>query len=93
LGAVHRNSLSGGRNLEMALIRVEIEQFEWEGNVLIHLPTGAAFAWQNGNTRTGAVTTEWGKAADVLANGDEFDPSEIDILARHLMKEHEGAAI
>jgi hypothetical protein len=93
LGAVHRNSFSGGRNLEMALIRVEIEQFEWEGNVLIHLPTGAAFAWQNGKTRTGAVTTEWGKAADVLASGDEFDPSEIDILARHLMKEHEGVAI
>jgi hypothetical protein len=92
LGAVHRNSFSGGRNLEMALIRVEIEQFEWEGNVLIHLPTGAAFAWQNGKTCTGAVTTEWGKA-DVLASGDEFDPSEIDIVARHLMKEHEGVAI
>ena len=34
----------------MALIPVEIEQFEWEGNVLIHVPTGAAFAWQNGKT-------------------------------------------
>jgi hypothetical protein len=77
----------------MALIPVEIEQFEWEGNVLIHLPTGAVFAWQNGKTRTGAVTTDWGKAADVLASGDEFDPNEIDILARHLMKEHEGVVI
>ena len=77
----------------MAIIRVEIEQFEWTGNVLVHLPTGAAFSWQNGNTRTGAVRTEWAKAADVLSSGDEFDPSEIDILARSLMKEHEGAAI
>ena len=77
----------------MALIRVEIEQFEWEGNVLIHVPTGAAFAWQNGKTRTGAVTTEWGTAGDVLASGDEFDPDEIDVLARRLMEEHQGASI
>ena len=76
----------------MGIIRVEIEQFEWAGNVLIHLPTGAAFSWQNGTVRTGEVTTEWGEAADVLANGDEFDPSEIDILARHVMREHEGDA-
>jgi hypothetical protein len=77
----------------MAIIRVEIQQFEWIGNVLVHLPTGAAFSWQNGNTRTGAVSTEWAKAADVPSSGDEFDPREIDILARSLMKEHEGAAI
>ena len=38
------------------------------------------------------MSTEWNQAADVLANGDKFDPSEIDILARRLMKEHEGAA-
>lgn len=76
----------------MGIIRVEIEQFEWAGNVLIHLPTGAAFSWQNGAVRTGEVITEWGEAADVLANGDEFDPSEIDILARHVMREHEGDA-
>jgi hypothetical protein len=40
----------------MVLILVEIEQFEWEGNVLIHLPTGAAFAWQNGKTYWCSVT-------------------------------------
>jgi hypothetical protein len=77
---------------DMAIIKVEVAQFEWTGNVLIHLPTGAAFSWQNGNTRTGTVSTTWAKAADVLANGDEYDPSEIDVLARRLMKEHEGAA-
>ena len=81
------------RSTAMALMKVELEQFEWAGNVLIHLPTGAAFSWQHGNTRTGAVSTEWANAADVLASGDEFDPSEIDILARGIMKEHEVAAI
>jgi hypothetical protein len=27
--------------------------------------------------RTGAVSTAWNQVADVLANGDEFDPDEI----------------
>jgi hypothetical protein len=35
--------------------------------------------------------TDWKQAADVLATGDEFDPSEIDILARNIMKQFEGA--
>jgi hypothetical protein len=76
----------------VSIIAVEKEQFEWDGNVLIHRPTGATFSWESSNTRTGEVSTEWNQAADVLANGDEFDPSEIDILARRLMKEHAGAA-
>jgi hypothetical protein len=37
------------------------------------------------------VSTDWKQAADVLSSGDEFDPSEIDILARTIMKEYEGA--
>jgi hypothetical protein len=53
----------------MALILVEIEQFEWEGNVLIHLPTGAAFAWQNGKTRTGAVTPRGGRGTGTPTKG------------------------
>jgi hypothetical protein len=77
----------------MALIKVELEQFEWTGNVLIHRPTGAAFSWKDGSMRTGAVSTVWNQAADVLANGDEFDPDEIDILARSIMKQHEGAPV
>jgi hypothetical protein len=77
----------------MAIIKVAREQFEWSGNVLIHVPTGAAFSWQNGKERTGAVSTEWALAADVLASGDEFNPDEIDILARSIMKEHEGVGV
>jgi hypothetical protein len=74
----------------MSILTVKKEQFEWDGNSLIHRPTGAVFSWTNGNTRTGEVSTEWNQAADVLANGDEFDPSEIDILARRIMEEHAG---
>lgn len=74
----------------MSIAKVEKEQFEWDGNVLIHRPTRAFFSWTNGNTRTGEVNIEWNQAADVLPNGDEFDPSEIDTVARELMKEHEG---
>jgi hypothetical protein len=36
----------------MAIIGVAIEQFEWTGNILIHLPTGAAFRvaeWEDTN--------------------------------------------
>jgi len=74
----------------MAVIQVEIEQFKWDGNALIHSPTGATFSWRHSNSRTGEVITEWKSASDVLSSGDEFDPSEIDILARTLMKEYEG---
>jgi hypothetical protein len=74
----------------MSILAVKKKQFEWDGNVLIHRPTGAVFSWTNGNTRTGEVSIEWNQAADVIANGDEFDPSEIDVLARRIMEEHEG---
>jgi hypothetical protein len=88
-------SLSGDnptrrKNQKMTILKVEVEQFEWAGNVLIHTPTGAVFSWKHERARTGEVETEWKQAGDVLASGDEFDPSEIDILARSIMKEHEG---
>jgi hypothetical protein len=41
--------------------------------------------WQHAHWR---VSTAWNQAADVLANGDEFDPDEIDILARSIRKQH-----
>jgi hypothetical protein len=74
----------------MAILRVEIEQFAWNGNVLVHRPTGAVFSWQNEGMRTGEVSTDWKRAADLLSNGDEFDPDEIDIVARKIMNEYEG---
>jgi hypothetical protein len=74
----------------MAILKAEIEQFEWDGNVLTHGPTGATFSWQNGKERTGEVVTDWKQAADVLATGDEFDPDEIDVLARSIMNQYEG---
>jgi hypothetical protein len=77
----------------MSIVKVEAEQFEWRGNVLIHTPTGATFSWVNGNSRTGEVSTVWNQAAEVLASGKEFDPNEIDILARSIMKEHEGDSV
>jgi hypothetical protein len=79
------------KSLKMAVLKAEIDQFEWAGNVLTHSPTGATFSWQYGKERTGEVVTDWKQAADVLATGDEFDPSEIDILARNIMKQFEGA--
>jgi hypothetical protein len=74
----------------MAILKPEIDQFEWAGNVLKHGPTGATFSWQYEKERTGEVVTDWKQAADVLASGDEFDPSEIDVLARSIMKQFEG---
>jgi hypothetical protein len=76
--------------LKMAILKAEIGQFEWDGNVLTHGPTGATFCWQCGKNRTGEVVTDWKQAADVLATGDEFDPDEIDVLARSIMNRYEG---
>jgi hypothetical protein len=37
------------------------------------------------------VVTDWKQAADVRETGDEFDPGEIDVLARSILKKFEGA--
>jgi hypothetical protein len=74
----------------MAILKARKDQFEWDGNVLTHSPTGATFCWQHANERAGEVMTDWKQAADVLATGDEFDPHDIDVLARSIMKRHEG---
>jgi hypothetical protein len=95
-GAAYRWASGGvGRlervqTLKMAILKAEIDQFEWNGNILTHSPTGATFCWQYGKSRTGQVVTDWKQAADVLATGDEFDPDEIDVLARSIMNQYEG---
>ena len=74
----------------MTILIPALDQFEWNGNILTHKPTGATFCWQNGKDRTGEVLIDWKLAADMLANGDEFDPNEIDVLARSIMNKYKG---
>lgn len=51
---------------------VSRDQFEWEGDRLVHQPTGAWFAWAYPNSESASITTNWGTAGDVLDNGDDF---------------------
>ena len=75
----------------MGTTRVEQDQFRWDTNSLTHIPTGATFSWKYPNSGSVDVIINWKHAADVLLTGEQFDPEEIEALARRLMRVHDSS--
>jgi hypothetical protein len=65
--------------------QVTDEQFEWRGDDLVHVPTGASF-----EPRTNFVN--FGDAGNVLPDGRDFDRGDVLAVARRLMAERHGEA-
>lgn len=75
----------------MPYSKVEDEQFEWDGKVLRHKPTGARFWWKYPNSESDAVGLNWSKAGDVLDDGRDFDRDEIMRVAMKFLGEKRKA--
>ena len=75
----------------MRITKVEQDQFRWDGNTLTHIPTSATFSWKHPNSGSGDVIINWKHAADVLPTGQQFDPEEIEAVARRLMRVHDSS--
>ena len=61
----------------MPLVKVTRDQFEWEGDTLVHSPSGTRI-----NASSGVV--EWA-APKEQTDGDEFSPVEIGFVAGQLL--------
>jgi hypothetical protein len=75
----------------MRTTKVQQDQFRWDTNLLTHIPTGATFSWKYPNSGSGDAIINWQHAADVLPTGEQFDPEEIEALARRLMRVHDSS--
>ena len=75
----------------MRITKVEQDQFRWDGNTLTHIPTSATFSWKHPNSGSGDVSINWKHAAGVLPTGEQFDPGEIEAVARRLMRVHDSS--
>ena len=75
----------------MGTTKVEHYQFRWHTNTLTHIPTGATFSWKYPNSGSADVIINWKCAADVLPTGEQFDPKEIEAMARRLMRVHDSS--
>jgi hypothetical protein len=73
----------------MKLPRTKVleEQFAWDGDRLIHRPTGAWFAWSYPDSDTDDVTINWSRCGDVLDNGDDYDRGDVGGMASQLLAE------
>jgi hypothetical protein len=56
------------------------DQFEIQGNVVAHVPTGARFT-------VGSDFVNWGRAGDVLPDGDDFERKDILHIAIQIMRD------
>jgi hypothetical protein len=81
------------RNIEgtMRITTVEQDQFRWDTNTLTHIPTGATFSWKYPNSGSADVIINWKYAAAILPTGEQFDPEEIEAMARRLMRVHDSS--
>jgi len=61
----------------MPAVEVTKDQFHWEGDTLVHTPSGARF-----NKSTGVV--DWG-TVPAQPHADEFDPVQIGYVAGQLL--------
>jgi hypothetical protein len=61
----------------MPFSKVEESQFEWQGDRVVHTPTGATFSWSYPNSQSEQVTVNWKNAGDVLDDGRDFDRDEV----------------
>jgi hypothetical protein len=62
--------------LHMPAAEVTKDQFHWEGDMLIHAPSGARF-----NASSGVA--DWRNKANL--HGDEYDPVEVGYVAGQLL--------
>lgn len=60
--------------------QVTRDQFEWDGDRLTHIPTGARF-----NARSDWVN--YGRAGEILPNGDDFERSDVLKVAKQIVDE------
>jgi hypothetical protein len=63
--------------------RASVEQFELDGNVVTHLPTGATWTAREGS-RTPHLFAR-GTLGRMLLNGDEYYPEEVATVALSLL--------
>lgn len=54
---------------------------------MVHKPTGAAFGWSYPNSESDQIGFDWGKAGDVLDNGDDYDRDDVMAMAKVLLAE------
>lgn len=66
----------------MAGTKITPEQFEIQDSGVRHTPTGARFSAYPG--RSDFSTVNWGRAGDILPNGDDYRPADILAMAEKL---------
>jgi hypothetical protein len=70
----------------MQYATVVSDQFQWKGDTLVHIPTGAWFKWSYPNSDSYDLNFSWGAAGDVLPNGDDYEREEIKRMALVLLE-------
>jgi hypothetical protein len=60
------------------------EQFEILQDVVIHKPTGARFSAHPG--RQEIAFLNWGRAGDLLENGDDYRREDVHAMAEQLLR-------
>ena len=74
----------------MLIAKVEPDQFRWVNNhMLTHTPTGTTFAWKYPHSDSQDLIIVFERAGEVLPRDEQFDPQQIEEMARHLMKVHD----
>jgi hypothetical protein len=63
------------------------DQFEWDGQELIHKPTGARWWWLHPDVESTEVGHNAGHLGAYLANGDFYNSGEVGVIARRLLAE------
>jgi len=71
---------------------VSRDQFEWDGNRLIHKPSKATFAWAYPNSESDSVVMNWGLAGDLLPSGEDYDREDVGRVAKELLLEKKRRA-
>jgi hypothetical protein len=73
----------------MAGTKVRPEQFEISEDKVTHVPTGAWLIAHRG--RAEIANRNWGRAGDLLDNGDEYRRADILAMAQHLLRTRKQA--
>jgi hypothetical protein len=67
--------------------KVTPEQFKWDGKRLLHEPTGARFSWAYPKSESFDLHYNWGRAGDILGNGDDYSQEEVKRVAMEILME------
>jgi hypothetical protein len=60
--------------------KVTRDQFEVDGLVVRHMPTGARFSY-------GSDIIEWGRAGETLSDGSQFARDDVLVVALEILRE------